>query len=170
MTLRITYSPELTAAAAPINPVIVQLALRLGWQIAQADELGGRRAITVQVSAPRPSILIIDDNAGFLELMETYLASYTRQVLTTRSGREGLLLLQDATPDAILLDVMMPDMDGWEFLQRLRNHPQTKAIPVIVCSVISNPDLAYSLGASAVLSKGISQQDLLAALRQVGVL
>jgi CheY-like chemotaxis protein len=170
MTIDIRFSPESTGAAPVMDAVVVQLARRLAWQIQQQDVSGGKRALTVQVAAPRPSILIIDDNAGFLELIETYLAGYTRQVLTTRSGREALLLLREATPDAIILDIMMPDMDGWEFLQRLRNDPQTSAIPVIVCSVISNPDLAYSLGASAVLSKGISQQDILAAMRHAGVL
>ena len=173
--LLISYHPEAAAPAPPLNPVVAQLARRLAWQIEQTHLLNGERTMTVQMAAAGPSILVIDDNAGFLELMETYLDGHVRQVLTTRRGREALVMLQDtsqdsAAPDAIVLDVMMPDMDGWEFLQRLRHHPQTASIPVIVCSVINNPDLAYSLGASAVLAKGISQQDILAALQQAGVL
>jgi CheY-like chemotaxis protein len=65
---------------------------------------------------------------------------------------------------------MMPEMDGWELLQRLRNHPQTADIPVVICSVINNPDLAYSLGASLFLPKPVSRDDVLEALRQLDVL
>jgi CheY-like chemotaxis protein len=68
-----------------------------------------------------------------------------------------------------VLDVMMPGMDGWEFLQRLRNQPTTASIPVIVCSVINNPGLAYSLNASLFLPKPVSRRDVLDALRQLNV-
>jgi CheY-like chemotaxis protein len=64
---------------------------------------------------------------------------------------------------------MMPEMDGWEFLQRLRARPQTAATPVIVCSVINDPELAYSLGASLFLPKPIGRDDVLVALHQLGV-
>jgi CheY-like chemotaxis protein len=64
---------------------------------------------------------------------------------------------------------MMPGMHGWEFLQRLRNQPATADTPVIVCSVINNPELAYSLGASLFLPKPVNRQDILDALRQLGV-
>ncbi len=170
-TLSVSYTPESAQATAPEgNAVVAQLAQRLGWKILQEVFPGPVRVINVRMAAHCASILVIDDNVGFLELMETYLAGHACRVLTARSGREGLLLAQETPPDAIILDVMMPDVDGWEFLQRLRNHPQTNGIPVIVCSVINNPDLAYSLGASHVLTKAVSQQDVLAALRQMGVL
>jgi CheY-like chemotaxis protein len=65
---------------------------------------------------------------------------------------------------------MMPEMDGWELLQRLRSHPSTAAIPVIICSVFNDPELAYSLGASTILTKPVKQTDLVDALRQVRVL
>jgi len=63
----------------------------------------------------------------------------------------------------------MPEMSGWEVLQRLRNHPKTAQIPVIICSVLNNPVLAYSLGASLFLPKPINREDVLSALRQLGV-
>jgi CheY-like chemotaxis protein len=79
-------------------------------------------------------------------------------------------LAEESLPDAIALDVMMPGMHGWEVLQRLRNQPQTAAIPVVIISVFKNPDLAYSLGATHFMSKPVSRQDVLDAFRQVGVL
>jgi len=61
-------------------------------------------------------------------------------------------------------------MHGWQVLQRLQNHPRTSNIPVIVCSVITIPELAQALGASLFLAKPVSQDDVLDALRQVSVL
>jgi len=61
-------------------------------------------------------------------------------------------------------------MHGWELLQRLHNDPRTTSIPVIICSVIDNPELAQALGASAFLPKPIRQDDILAALCQIGVM
>jgi CheY-like chemotaxis protein len=72
-------------------------------------------------------------------------------------------------PDAIILDVMMPEMDGWEFLQRLRARPETALIPVVICSIFNDPELAYSLGASLYLPKPVSRDNVLKALRQLGV-
>jgi CheY-like chemotaxis protein len=90
-------------------------------------------------------------------------------VWTATRATAGLELAEQLVPDAIILDVMMPDMDGWELLQRLRSLPSTSAIPVIICSVFSDPELAFSLGASAVLSKPVKQADILETLRQLKV-
>jgi CheY-like chemotaxis protein len=73
-------------------------------------------------------------------------------------------------PAAILLDVMMPAMDGWEVLQALQTNPQTGTVPVIICSVFNDPDLAYSLGADRFLAKPINRDDVLDALQSLGIL
>jgi len=65
---------------------------------------------------------------------------------------------------------MIPQVHGWEVLQRLRNHPETSAIPIIICSVINDPKLAYSLGASLFLPKPVNRPKILQALRELGVL
>jgi CheY-like chemotaxis protein len=89
--------------------------------------------------------------------------------MAAASGYEGLKLAQELQPDAIILDVMMPEMDGWEFLQRLRALPQLTETPVVICSVFNDPELAYSLGASANLPKPVGRRDVLEVLRQLGV-
>ena len=68
---------------------------------------------------------------------------------------------------AILLDIMMPQRDGWTLLGQLREHPDTHAIPVIVCSILPQEQLALVLGAAAFLRKPVSRADLLRALAQL---
>jgi CheY-like chemotaxis protein len=78
-------------------------------------------------------ILVIDDEDDIRKLIQTCLEIMGGwQVLTATSGSEGLLLAQDAQPDAILLDVMMPDMDGPTTFQQLQVNPATRHIPVIL--------------------------------------
>ncbi|KYC43676.1 two-component system response regulator [Scytonema hofmannii PCC 7110] len=78
-------------------------------------------------------ILVIDDEEDIRKLIQTCLEIMGGwQVLTAPSGREGLLLAQSAQPDAILLDVMMPDIDGPTTFQQLQANPSTKDIPVIL--------------------------------------
>jgi CheY-like chemotaxis protein len=72
-------------------------------------------------------------------------------------------------PQAIALDAMMPDVDGWEILQALQADPATRHIPVLVCSVWEEPQLAFSLGAAGFLKKPITQRELLAALQRLGL-
>jgi CheY-like chemotaxis protein len=149
--------------------MIAQLIDRLGWRVEQHTHTGGAN-ITLHIATNKPSILIIDDNEGLVELLERYLTGHTCRVVSAKSGREGLRLAETVKADAIVLDVMMPGMDGWELLQRLRAAPATAAVPVIVCSVFNDPKLAYSLGASLFLNKPVSRSDVLGALRQLGIL
>ena len=68
------------------------------------------------------------------------------------------------SPQIIVLDVMMPHVDGWEILGRLRQHPVTGQIPIIVCTILAQEELALSLGASSFIRKPITRQAFLAAL------
>lgn len=174
VTLTAGFAPE-PASADPDKPpaaeaVVQQLAGHLGWTLAQADAAGAGRRLTLTMRAHGPTVLIIDDNAGLVDLLARYLTDQACRVITATDGREGLQLAREAGPQAIVVDVMMPGMDGWELLQRLRTHPETAAVPVILCSVINDPELALSLGASLCLSKPVSRETFLAALRQLQVL
>lgn len=171
VSLSLRYTPEPESANIPgISRVITQLADRLGWTVKQEDQPGRTRTITLYMTAHCPSVLVIDDNQGLVELLDEYLTGHACQVISATSGPEGLRLAQEQVPDAVVLDVMIPEMDGWEVLQRLRNHPQTVGIPVIICSVLDSPELAYSLGASLFLPKPVSRDDVLTALHRLGVM
>jgi len=69
----------------------------------------------------------------------------------------------------IILDIMMPKMDGWEVLQSLKLDEETKTIPVIICSAWGEPELAKSLGAVEFLRKPVTQRDLLFTIHKTGI-
>jgi CheY-like chemotaxis protein len=164
------YRPKTTTRTKTLtNEVWMQLTQRLGWTVRTMTQSDNLQIISLQMIEQGPTILVIDDNEGLVELLDRYLTGHACRVLAATSGQEGLQLAQQTLPDAIILDVMMPEMDGWELLQRLRTVPQTAAIPVIICSVFNDPELAYSLGASLFLPKPVKRDEVLAALRQLGI-
>jgi CheY-like chemotaxis protein len=171
VSLSIRFYPNFPSDTVPEMPGLVpQLIDRLGWTLQQRHLPDGRYLLSLTFNSSGPSILVIDDNEGLVELLERYLTDQFCKVIATTSGAEGLRLAQTLFPDAIILDVMMPHMDGWEVLQSLRSHPQTATIPVIICSVFNDPELAYSLGVSLFLPKPISRNEIFTALRHLAIL
>jgi len=109
-------------------------------------------------------VLVIEDNADTMQLLKRYLA-YSRYRFIGISDPESALDLKNyPCPRIIVLDVMMPGIDGWELLVRLRQHPKTRDVPVVVCTILPQETLALALGAAAFLRKPISRRDLLAVL------
>jgi CheY-like chemotaxis protein len=167
--LNLRYKPETkTTTGQSAANLAMALAERLGWKIRQ-EEQRDIRVVTLQISAYGPTILVIDDNQGLVDLLNHFLTDHACRVVAAASGQEGLQLAQQFIPDAIILDIMMPEMDGWELLQRLRGYRTLAETPIIICSVFNDPELAYSLGASLFLPKPVSRDKVLTALQQVGV-
>lgn len=124
--------------------------------------------ITILLPRPmQPRVLVIDDNPAIQQLFERYLVPQQYEVLHAQSGAEALRLATEAHPNVITLDVMMPNMDGWQVLRALMQNPATAKIPVIVCSVLQEPELALSLGARAYLKKPIDRLTLVETLARV---
>lgn len=169
VALTLGYVPARGGETLIVDDVIEQLADRLGWTIRQEVGVNGRQAIVINLTGHDAVILVVDDNEGLVELLDRYLTGHDCRVITSTSGPEGLKLAQDLIPDAIILDVMMPGASGWEILQTLRGQPQTATIPIIVCSVFNDPELAYSLGATRFLSKPIRRDTILVALRELDI-
>ncbi|MHB0859607.1 MAG: response regulator [Anaerolineae bacterium] len=109
------------------------------------------------------NVLVIDDNENLHELFRRYLEEDYRLSIA-HNGRVGVRLAEETLPDVIVLDVMMPQEDGWEVLQTLRHRERTRHIPVIVCSVVNDPQLAFSLGACEFVAKPVNRTRLLEAL------
>ncbi len=125
------------------------------------EEDGFKLVLTLPV-AQQP-ILIIDDNPDAISLLQRYLGD-TYVSVAARHAEEGLQMARTLRPWIIVLDIMLPTMDGWELLQHLKNHPDTHAIPVLVCSVLDTPEMALDLGADGFLKKPPDQVEFLATL------
>lgn len=139
-----------------------------GGNLVRLGLTGRVEAAVVQLPvALRPTVLVIDDEPSDVRMYTRYLSRQAYKVQGVTDPREAFRLATEMHVDAILLDVMMPHLDGWEFLQRLRTNPETRDVPVVVCSVWNEPDLALSLGASEFLRKPVTQQQLLSALRRL---
>lgn len=97
---------------------------------------GNRRGFNLSSSNgyPAPSILVIDDDPDILEALSEILESEGFGIHQARNGLEALEALEPLRPDLILLDLMMPVMDGWEFQRQLRNSPSLSGVPIIVIS------------------------------------
>jgi CheY-like chemotaxis protein/anti-sigma regulatory factor (Ser/Thr protein kinase) len=112
----------------------------------------------------KPTVLVIEDDSAARELLRLHLEGAGYSVLATGSGRQGLAWVAEVRPDAVLLDIVLPDIDGWEILQHLKADPQTRAIPVMVVSVVDNRQLGLALGAVDYFVKPIAREPLLQAI------
>jgi DNA-binding response OmpR family regulator len=102
------------------------------------------------------TVMVVDDTPVIRETVAKLLRQEGYQTICASNGKEALAAFRDATPDLVLLDVMMPEMDGMEFLQSLRRHPRGRVLPVIMMTALSddaNQTRAEELGASDYLVK-----------------
>jgi CheY-like chemotaxis protein len=109
----------------------------------------------------RPLVLVVDDDPDILEAICDILEVEHYRVARARNGAEALERVAEERPDAILLDLMMPVMDGVTFAQHLRGRPGGD-VPIVVISADGNPQRAASVGARAYLAKPFDIETLLA--------
>jgi CheY-like chemotaxis protein len=103
----------------------------------------------------RPRVLLVDDSAEYRDLYALMLEQ-TATVITASRGQDALTIASSEAVDAIVLDVMMPGMDGWQTCEQLKSNPQTRAIPVIMLTSLDGldvPETAARVGAASVLIK-----------------
>ena len=105
-------------------------------------------------------MLVIDDDDNAQDMMRKFLEKQDCSILQAKTGEDGLKLAAEHLPDVITLDVMMPEMDGWEVLAALQANDVTKNIPVIMLTMANEPDIGYSLGATDYLTKPVNWDEL----------
>jgi CheY-like chemotaxis protein len=113
------------------------------------------------------SILVIDDNIDNIRLLERYLTNTRFSLTSLVKPEEVYNTIERTTPHIIILDLMMPGIDGLEILTQLHTHPTTSNLPTIVSSVLPQEELVLTLGATAFLPKPVTQEQLLACLDQL---
>lgn len=143
------------------------IAASQSWECRVLEHPEGRELALSVPLAKRHRLLIVEDNPGTQALYNRYLADSEWEPLSVPSPRLTVDLAAGKQVEAVLLDIMMSESDGWSVLQCLKLAPQTQHVPVVVCSVLNDPDLALALGASAYLVKPVSRSTLLRTLRQV---
>jgi len=126
------------------------------------------------VEAPAKQIsgvkaLVVEDNPEAAALMQAQLEAKDFVVRCVASAEEALALVDDYTPDVITLDILLPGMDGWEFLSRLKATPKWEAVPVVVVSVVADKGRGFSLGAACVLQKPVGRDALVKGLERLGL-
>jgi DNA-binding response OmpR family regulator len=118
----------------------------------------------------KPRVLVIDDEPYTLDLVKLYFEMFGCEVTTAQTGFEGLKQIAAAPPDALILDLMLPDMDGLEVCRRLRDQPQTAALPVIMLSArTSKEDVrhGYAAGATLYMKKPVDLAKMLEDTKRV---
>jgi signal transduction histidine kinase/DNA-binding response OmpR family regulator len=114
-----------------------------------------------------PLVLLIEDDPRALELLRLQLETAGFSLAVARDGEAGLELAGRLHPAAITLDLVLPKLDGWEVLARLKADPATAEIPIVIVSMLDERGRGFALGAAAYLVKPIERQNLLAALRRL---
>jgi CheY-like chemotaxis protein len=113
------------------------------------------------------TILAVDDDPKVINLYERYLKPHGYQVVSLTDPKLAIERVKEVKPFAITLDIMMPDKDGWAVMRELKNDPETRAIPIIICSILENQEKGFSLGASDYLVKPFLQEDMINALNRL---
>jgi signal transduction histidine kinase/CheY-like chemotaxis protein len=143
---------------------------------------GSRFEVRIPVAPYRPAeegpapdraggaVLLVDDDRASLELMAAHLEGIPVRLLRAHDGATALELVRSAVPAAVVLDILLPGLDGWEVLARMRADPATAGIPVIVASVVDERARGADLGVAAYLVKPLARDELVTALRRVGAL
>lgn len=158
---------EITPVGAEALAMVRRLLDVSGASLEIAEGVTAHEPFRVTLRIPlaeRVPVLVIEDNADTMQLLKRYLADSRYRFIGISDPQDALDLRSYPSPRVIVLDVMMPDVDGWELLARLGEHPKTRGVPVVVCTILPQETMALALGAAAFLRKPISRRDLLAVL------
>lgn len=166
--VHLVFSPEGAPVEGPAGAA-GGISSRLALSQQLAEGIGGElriedSSIHLRLPLHQRVLLVIDDNQDLVRLFERYLADSHFRVVGANTAEGALALARRIKPLLITLDVMMPSHDGWEVLQTLKHNPETCDIPVAVCSILNESELAFSLGADDYVRKPVTQKDLIALL------
>ncbi len=136
---------------------------------AETDETADKAVVVPTKPAVLPrSVLVIDGDERVATYYRQYLEGKEVSLTVHTTGEDAVEVAKTQQPEAILLDILLPDMSGWQVLEALKQNPHTAPIPVIICSIVEDRFRATQLGAAEYLVKPVIKPDLLSALEAVG--
>jgi CheY-like chemotaxis protein len=135
----------------------------------EAERVEEPEALTgLTVSPDRKLILAVEDDGGVITLYKRYLEKHGYQIVGLGEGEQAVRWARELSPYAIILDVLLPDKDGWAVLEELKSSRETRQIPLVVCTIASDGEArALSIGAADYLVKPILEEDLLQSLERL---
>jgi CheY-like chemotaxis protein len=163
--VELAFSPPFALDPQRTQMITEILDVQNGWLEQSSDE--NRLVVRVALLNVNRKLLVVEDNPDIVHLYQRYLVGTPYYLAHQAGGLDLFERIAEVQPDVIVLDIMLPDVDGWDLLTRLLEDPETRSIPVIVSSVVSDPDLAMALGAAVCLSKPVQRPEFLRALDRV---
>ena len=136
-------------------------------QAAESEPLSSPVELPAQTGSLPQRALVIEDSLSAAEHIQRYLADLNTEVIHISNGMDAQRAAEEHQPDIILLDILLPDITGWEVLTKLKNSPKTQHIPVIVVSVVDERAYGLQLGAEEYLVKPFTRPQLLSAFNKV---
>lgn len=112
-------------------------------------------------------ILVIDDDPTVRDLLSRFLKKEGFDAYAAHSGWKGMEVARKYKPDVIILDVMMPELDGWTVLSKLKKDVELKDIPIILLTMVDDKKMGFALGATDYMTKPIVKTDLLVSIRKI---
>src|SRR5262249_28324007 len=111
-------------------------------------------------------VLVVEDDRSSADLLRVYLEDAGYDVVVARDGEEGIDLARRLEPGVVILDLLLPGIDGWELLARLKDDAATAPIPVVIASMLDERGAGFALGAAEYLVKPVDRDELVGALRR----
>ena len=131
---------------------------------------GAPAALSLEAPAGARTALVVEDDLKSAELVRVQLEAEGFRVLHAGTAEAALAIAGQQPLSLITLDITLPDLDGWEFLSRIKQVQALKHIPVVMISIVADRNKGFAFGASAIMQKPISRQDLHEALLEIGLL
>jgi len=146
--------------------------IRLPTEVREADaeSAAASKSIAAPLNTEGKPVLVIDDDADTRQVLKRFLNRKGFPIECASNGEEGLRLARELHPMAIILDVMMPGMDGWAVLSTLKSEPDVRDIPVVMLTIVDDKNLGYGLGATDYMIKPVDRDrltEILAKFRDV---
>ena len=135
----------------------------------ELDSLVKRIEATIDLALPSPGgdVLVVDDDAPLREMLRQQLTERGYEVRLATNGYEAIQSVRTRRPDLVVLDVMMPEISGFDVAAVLKSDPKTRAIPIIILSIVQDPDRGYRLGVDRYLTKPTEADALVAEVQRV---
>ncbi len=160
---------SITVHSVPNNGTTFTVTLPVTLEMKEKGHAALVQSADLALSVPQPIapiILIIDDDPNVREVLTRTLLKEGYAVRTASAGDEGLALARKIMPNVIILDVMMPQKDGWSLLREMKDDPELKSIPVVMHTIIDNRNLGFAIGAQDYLIKPVNPDLLVQTLKR----